>query len=341
MKERNIVFETETEKIHERKLNNITELNRTNAHLLSCVYGGIMQNKSLRDIHRDIKTILQIKIKNGIPISKKQEALALKVAKNAKSEVLSPTFAKELQKSDVKQDVFMAEFVIKMFEHKHFYQNMKKVSYEQANKEESNAKERMIFDVLKTNRDYNRQVARYEQEMKSRIFYLASAHDDCAKDHLKYQGKLYIDEKWKDFIKNKDLQDKISNFIAQKGIKTFQWVIGKPAWFITRPNCRHFFRAIPVEDVLKLPVGQLIRNYKLHRESGNYDLQTIYHSTRRNWYTLENINSIIKQYEDRLVYHEAMQRAFKSQYMADLIKKDKLLIKKWKDYLHSFKNGLK
>ena len=64
-------------------------------------------------------------------------------------------------------------------------------------------------------------------------FYLASSHDDCAKDHIPYQGKLYVDEK---------APDSAIQFAKSRGLYTVQWVMGSPAWFITRPNCRHYWQ---------------------------------------------------------------------------------------------------
>lgn len=81
------------------------------------------------------------------------------------------------------------------------------------------------------------------------IFYLAAYFGDCAKDHADYQGKIYVDKDWKSNAP-KDRVEEIQNYIDSKGIKTVQEVMDGPAYFTTRPNCRHYFQYIDIDSVL-------------------------------------------------------------------------------------------
>ena len=82
------------------------------------------------------------------------------------------------------------------------------------------------------------------------IFYLASEHPDCADDHKDYQGKIYIKDSWRTIIKQKELIPKIEAFINQKRIMTIEKAIAQPIWLSTRPNCRHYFIPITVQQAL-------------------------------------------------------------------------------------------
>ena len=99
------------------------------------------------------------------------------------------------------------------------------------------------------------------------IFYLASEHADCADDHASYQGKLYVNEKWETIISDKDLKERVKSFIQKNNIQTLQWVKGKPVWFTTRPNCRHFLMPITIEQA----TGNLVDlKSRLRTKKGTY-----------------------------------------------------------------------
>ena len=148
-------------------------------------------------------------------------------------------------------------------------------------------------------------------QVQDKWIYLASSHTDCAKDHLPYQGKLYYDNKAPDVVKT---------YCRNRGMRTIQWVMGKPAWFITRPNCRHFFKVLPTAAVKKYSRKELIRRYKTHREEGDKSLATPKHA-------------IVEEYEDRLEMLEGMYSKHPTEHLRRDIQKTKLLIKKWKNML--------
>lgn len=133
-------------------------------------------------------------------------------------------------------------------------------------------------------------------------FVLISSHNDCAKDHKDYQGKIYVDSKAK-------LTKEERAYVEKNNIKTFQWVIGTPVYLITRPNCRHYFKAIAFSEIGKV---------SLHSEIGDREVM----QTPREY--------VVKKYKERLAYHEAIYKATRSEKMRLAVQKDKLLLKKWK-----------
>lgn len=197
----------------------------------------------------------------------------------------------------------------------------------------------------KTKSIINQNVIVYEGQLKQRyikeqvekarnlkqIFYLCSEHGDCAKDHLDYQGKVYVDENWSSLDLTPEQKIEIEKYIKLNNIMSFQGICGKPVWLFTRPNCRHFFKRLSFEDVANKGLGTAYAN-NMYFETGNKTIQTIYHNTQRYWYTEENINGIIKQYQERLTLNKEIYKVHKSEIVYRAIRKDNFLIQKWTNY---------
>lgn len=81
------------------------------------------------------------------------------------------------------------------------------------------------------------------------IFYIAAYFGDCAKDHVDYQGKIYVDKDWEANAPKDRLED-IKDYINSNKIMTVQEVMGEPYYFTTRPNCRHYFQYVDIDSVL-------------------------------------------------------------------------------------------
>lgn len=82
---------------------------------------------------------------------------------------------------------------------------------------------------------------------KKWVFYKCSKHNKCAKDHVDYQGKIYVDRYWKSIIGNNKA---VQNFISSNGVKTIQWVMHGPVWMTTRPYCKHRLVGLDTDAVL-------------------------------------------------------------------------------------------
>jgi hypothetical protein len=206
-----------------------------------------------------------------------------------------------------------------------------------------NRQEMSLIDVnnVPENNDLGLSWQEYAQYQKGRVFYLASAHDDSATDHKDYQGKVYVDEKWESIVQSKKLQKMIRDFISRNHIKTLQWVTGKPVWFITRPNCRHYFMELGINEVLEIPKTKLLEKYKMETAIGNRQyLQTINHSTSKVWYEdIRNAELLVEKYKERLRLHQNMYAAKPNQVIRNAIIKDNALIYKWNKYIVEKKRG--
>ena len=186
-----------------------------------------------------------------------------------------------------------------------------------------------LFDYLKrikvsdkAKKVINHETLRVAEENKSEIlkseiegnrdngkwFYMASSHGDCAEDHKPYQGRLYVDEK---------APKEAIEYARKRGLHTLQWVMGDPAWFVTRPNCRHYFKALGLDQVVGKTDRKLTRKYHIYSKTGNYDMQT---PKKR----------AIEEYEDRLnMLIEMYQEQPNEKIEADILK-TRLLLKKWR-----------
>lgn len=162
---------------------------------------------------------------------------------------------------------------------------------------------------------------------KLKAFCLCSRHDDCAKDHEPYQGKLYV-KKWA------LRYPEIKGFCQSNGIKTVEWAIGKPVWMTTRPNCRHFFAEITFAEASEKSVRWMLKEHRMDRAVGTRSTQqNVRHQTQKQWYTEENILRTIKQYKDRLKRHLKMKEVATNENLENAIAKDRFMIRKWEQYL--------
>lgn len=315
------------EQIYLNKQNKLTSLTKLNNKYLALVFEGLVKKQPIREIHKKIKNLTQFRKQNNLDFDKKQEIYALKLTKKAKNQVDIAT--KNQQVGDL--SLLIADKVFEIFKKDESYQKMKKIAYDNVRKTESTQKEKAIFTEIEQNR---KEIALNESN-KAKIFYLCSSHNDCADDHKDWQGKIYYDEQWYKYIKDEDIADKIERYIKRNNCRTFQWVTNRPVWMITRPNCRHYFKVLRVEQVLGRNEDTLVRNHKMHTGIGKKGQQTISHSTRRDWYTEDNILNIIDKYKERLAYHQSLYAVKKTPTIKNAIQKDNFLIKKWQKYLQN------
>ena len=144
-----------------------------------------------------------------------------------------------------------------------------------------------------------------------KVFFVASSHDDCAEDHKEAQGKIYIDQNWRNILSG-PIKDEVDVYIKQHNIPTMQYIINAPVYFITRPNCRHYFVRYSAQDILK----------------GNYIVPHHKIGPRHSLQTPSKIN--YEYYSDRLDLYQKLNKVFKTKELTSKITKTKILIKKWK-----------
>ena len=146
-----------------------------------------------------------------------------------------------------------------------------------------------------------------DTELNKYPFFVASQHQDCAKDHLNYQGKLYVNAR---FLNNK----RVYKYATAHNLKTVQWVTGVPVYFLTRPYCRHYFEGLSIKQVIK-------GNYNIPtRKIGSRQLQT-------------PAKANLEYYQDRLKLLVGMYQKYKTEALRLKINKTKMLIDKWKHEL--------
>ena len=108
----------------------------------------------------------------------------------------------------------------------------------------------------------------YIYDLKSKgIFYLSSFHKDCAKDHEAFQGKIYVSESWEERCKPEEA-DKIRAYIKNHKCMTIEAVTNAPVYLMTRPNCRHFFISVGVEEVLHSSAKKILKKHNLIKPEG-------------------------------------------------------------------------
>ena len=220
------------------------------------------------------------------------------------------------------EDIILAELIFKNLQKLKVFTETNSLAYDTAQKREDKAKTDVIDDIEK--RALN----------EKKVFYLCSSHKDCALDHIDYQGKIYVDERWQSIIQDDVIKGMIADYVIMNNIQTFQWVIGRPVWMTTRPNCRHYFKLMDNNEILKTKnVKRLLKRNKMYHSLGNGETQSIKHSTQKAWYTRENVENIIRLYKERLEYHKALYEVKKIPLIKRAIEKDRLLINKWTAYL--------
>lgn len=126
------------------------------------------------------------------------------------------------------------------------------------------------------------------------VFVIASEHGDSAPDHKEWQGKIYYNENWRQFIADPELAKQVESFIQRRNLRSYQWVRGEPVKMWTRWNCRHKLRAIPVEDVLQKPLRTVLQENNFTRfgkpMKEKYDNLQLQRSYERN----------VRKYDDRI-----------------------------------------
>ena len=284
--------------IYKRKKKLISTLKKARNEYISTVYEGLLKKKTFQEIHRDILKISKV---YGISYTKPIEKFATELAK------------KNSKKQDI-ENLYLPFLLI--------FTQTNTLAFEEAKRYEADKK----LEIIDTDiRDGNK---------NGRIWYLISKHRDSAKDHENYQGKLYIDENWESIITDETTKERIHKYIKTNNIKTFQWVIGKPVWMITRPNCRHFYKQLSTDEVFGSSTNKLLRKNKMTFKTGKREIKTL----KVGGYTKADILAIIKTYEDRLAYHKALlEKDKENKILRHFITKDKFLISKWKEYLSKFK----
>lgn len=124
------------------------------------------------------------------------------------------------------------------------------------------------------------------------IFYLCSSHTDCAKDHLDYQGKMYVSTDWRSRCADEATKNRVRAYIRNHKCKTIEEIVGAPVYMTTRPNCRHYFIRMEVEEVMHNSINKLLREHKMIKNtvsSYEYNMYRMYYERLRALLALRDI----------------------------------------------------
>lgn len=303
-------------------------LRKASDNYLKNVYEGLSLNEDLRTLIKRIRSVKALNIKMGLPQSKGIERYCLRLAKElkAKEAVFVLAFPLEAKKECKPSKEELGEWALKAMNKADAFSETSRLANKDAREEEEKAKDELLDKYLNADKG---------KETEAQIFYLCSEHMDCAEDHELWQGKLYYDRFWRRYVTDKSLRERILAFIDENELNSVQWVINKPVWMITRPNCRHYLERISVKEALSgANVQDLLKDHDMIREKGlRDDGQTLRHSTKKDWYTQENAEAILHKYEERLAYHMALYGANPTKLLEDYIEKDRRLMAKWRAFL--------
>ena len=339
-------MKTELTEIVQKKQETKKQLNSLKNNYLAIIYGGLSNQESVKEIHKKLyaETINQKKL--GKATSAKMLNVAFSYTNSLSKRMKDTAFIKRQIEAkygidDQPLGVILGIFAFDLIKKRKVEENMTSTIVKDADTLEAESKVKAINAIL----DYNIKESRQEMvksteisdidTSKIHIFYLASAHKDSASDHAPYQGKIYVDENWENISMPYALHNSIAYYIKSHNVKTVQWVMGKPVWFITRPNCRHYFKELSVKQVLGNTKTKLINKYDLKTAIGDRQyLQTMKNSKDKKQYDdVRNAQLILGKYEERLDLHKQMYSQSKNAIIKKAISKDKILIEKWKKYI--------
>lgn len=93
-----------------------------------------------------------------------------------------------------------------------------------------------------------------------RVFYICNVFEDSADDHAPFQGRYYYDMRYKSFGYDDDTIKKIEDGIRKLKIMPLQHVRDKKPFLTTRPNCRHTFTPVSIEQALEIDGHKMARD---------------------------------------------------------------------------------
>ncbi len=272
------------EKIYQQKNSKKKHLLSLKNKYFAIIYKGCLQKDSVKKIH---KALYDATI-NTKPQYADKFVLGMFIK-----------FSNKAKKVQADGSGLLAVALLDLFTKQKMNDKAKKLINYEVTKEAEKQKDVVIQDFIKDSRS------------QGKYFYLASSHNDCAKDHLAYQGKMYVD--------NKAPED-IIEYARQHNMKTLQWVMVEPVWFITRPNCRHYFVSLSIQDIERKSLKKLRRKYKMHSNEGDRDFST-------------PAKVALEEYQDRLKMLRALYAEYPTLKLKKEIEKTELLVKKWKNAL--------
>lgn len=153
------------------------------------------------------------------------------------------------------------------------------------------------------------------------VFYISNHFSDCADDHKDYQGKIYYDKRYKSMGYDKEQIKRIEGIIRMKKMLSVQEVRDGKPYFTTRPNCRHTFTPISIEQAGG-KASDLVNDLKLstgsYKDKNYKDLQKQRYNERQ-----------VRFYKNRMELNEETYKRYPSDILKQQIERDKIHIRNW------------
>jgi len=155
------------------------------------------------------------------------------------------------------------------------------------------------------------------------VFYIVNEFQDCADDHKDYQGKIYFDERYASMGFNDDIVKAIKKKISSKKMLSVQNVRTGIPYLTTRPNCRHTFKPLSIDQALNLSPKKILKDNKW--TTGSYKKDN-YADTQQQRANERNIRRYRARSDmNSKLYKETNDKAYLLQ-----SQKDKSLMTKWR-----------
>lgn len=164
------------------------------------------------------------------------------------------------------------------------------------------------------------------------VFYICSQHSDCADDHINYQGKIYYDKDYVSFNIDGKLKNKIADFIQSKKLKSIQEVKDGEPYLTTRPNCRHYFQPVSIDDVLKKDTTTILNDLKMNKGKGDSEQYDNLVQQRYN-------ERQIRKWKSKMQQYEIENKSFNTEYSQKRLAYAKSKVKDWQKQQREFLKG--
>lgn len=170
------------------------------------------------------------------------------------------------------------------------------------------------------------------------VFYICNEMGDCAKDHIDYQGRIYYDKDYQTFGLDETTLQKIEDAIQSQNMLSIQEVRDSDPWLTTRPNCRHTFLPVTIDEVASSSVNSLLNKHHL-KSNGKVDSKK-YEALEKQRYNERQIRKWKEKADnDKAIYQNAPKEL--KQDLKMQLDKDNAKIKEWqlKQKKHIDKNS--
>lgn len=302
------------------------ELNTLSKKYIYIIYQNILKGKTFKQIHKELTIFTTHYQKEHFAVSKTLFKNALAITKKSRKQYIGGMieFNKNYKGRENKDQLFDLLVLVPLLSNKGLDVLNVLTSIKQGL-----AQENVIFETKRKKEILNNLFSKTLEEkyktdeLDKKIFFLASTHEDCAKDHLSSQGKMYVSKNWKKLITSNTLKKQIEHYIKSNGVLTLEEIIDKPVYFIMRPNCRHYVKEIKLKDALSVSVDELLVKYDLKSKVGE----------RGSNQTLGKNKGTLEAYQERLEVHTKLNTIYKSNKLDCYITKDKIIIEKLKQRL--------